>query len=65
MDLKRKEYEDAFIAWDAATTKYQNAMRALFKRQSLENLNVDDLIEDMAKCKSRLDVAAKPFTHGF
>jgi hypothetical protein len=60
MDSKRTEYEDAFEAWDAATTKYVNAMKAIFDGQPLENFSVDVLIQNMAMCRSRLDLAVKP-----
>jgi len=59
MNLKRKDYGDAFLAWNVATTKYLNAMRAISNGQPLEDFSVEVLIEDMAKCKTRLEILKK------
>lgn len=64
MDKKWEEFRTAYVAWEVATTKYQKAMRAILEKEPTENFHIDDLIEDMAQCKLRFDLAAKPFTRG-
>lgn len=59
MNLKRKDYGDAFLAWNVATSKYLSAMKSIANGQPLEDFNVDYLINDMAKCKSKLETLTK------